>query len=136
MKLIKAGRCNYYTQHRKERLMVLKIIIILKITSPTCLGIYMKDFLTENMFYYSTISKLEALEELNISSNNLSHFPASLCKHKRLQILRANCNRIRELPVFKEATELKVMFFFVVAFYFFCNFFFHASLIVKLNFNI
>ncbi|GAB1598342.1 PH domain leucine-rich repeat-containing protein phosphatase 2-like isoform X1 [Argonauta hians] len=57
----------------------------------------------------STISKLEVLEELNISSNNLSHFPPSLCKHKKLQILRANCNRIRQIPPFKEASELKVL---------------------------
>lgn len=57
----------------------------------------------------SCMAKLEALQELNISSNCLTHLPPSLCNHQKLQILRANSNTIYNLPDFKGAPDLKIL---------------------------
>ncbi|BFZ13214.1 hypothetical protein BsWGS_16253 [Bradybaena similaris] len=55
------------------------------------------------------IEKLEQLMELNISSNNLTYLPAVLGRHSKLQVLRANCNLLQELPNFKNSSGLKVL---------------------------
>ncbi|CAL1542510.1 unnamed protein product [Lymnaea stagnalis] len=53
--------------------------------------------------------KLEQLTELNVSSNNLTYLPAALGRHPKLQVLRANCNLLQELPNFKNSSGLKVL---------------------------
>lgn len=53
--------------------------------------------------------KLEQLTELNVSSNNLTYLPAALGRHPKLQVLRANCNLLQELPHFKNSSGLKVL---------------------------
>ncbi|XP_012938360.1 uncharacterized protein LOC101860377 [Aplysia californica] len=55
------------------------------------------------------IEKLEQLTELNVSSNNLTYLPSALGRHPKLQVLRANCNLLRELPNFKNSSGLKVL---------------------------
>ncbi|KAL3859952.1 hypothetical protein ACJMK2_010131 [Sinanodonta woodiana] len=53
--------------------------------------------------------KLENLQELNISGNKLRHLPRSIGRHPKLQILRANANLLKELPDFRQSTNLKVL---------------------------
>ncbi|XP_041375510.1 PH domain leucine-rich repeat-containing protein phosphatase 2-like [Gigantopelta aegis] len=53
--------------------------------------------------------KLEQLQELNISFNNLRRLPACLGRHPKLQSLRVNCNLLHELPNFKDSSCLKVL---------------------------
>ncbi|GFR82039.1 PH domain leucine-rich repeat-containing protein phosphatase 1 [Elysia marginata] len=55
------------------------------------------------------IEKLEQLSELNVSANNLTYLPAALGRHPKLQVLRANCNLLQELPNFKNSSGLKVL---------------------------
>ncbi|KAK3086917.1 hypothetical protein FSP39_025370 [Pinctada imbricata] len=55
------------------------------------------------------IAKLEQLIELNVSGNDLRTLPASLGKHSKLQVLRANSNHLKELPDFKRAPCLKTL---------------------------
>ncbi|KAH9504902.1 PH domain leucine-rich repeat-containing protein phosphatase 2 [Bulinus truncatus] len=55
------------------------------------------------------IEKLEQLAELNVSSNNLTYLPSAVGRHPKLQVLRANCNLLRELPNFKSSSGLKVL---------------------------
>ncbi|XP_059164436.1 uncharacterized protein LOC131947287 isoform X2 [Physella acuta] len=55
------------------------------------------------------IEKLEQLTELNISGNILTYLPAALGRHPKLQVLRANCNLLQELPAFKNSSALKVL---------------------------
>ena len=60
------------------------------------------------------IEKLEQLTELNVSSNNLTYLPSALGRHAKLQVLRANCNLLKELPNFKNSSALKVSIIFLV----------------------
>ncbi|XP_070202182.1 PH domain leucine-rich repeat-containing protein phosphatase 2-like isoform X2 [Littorina saxatilis] len=55
------------------------------------------------------LEKLEQLQELNVSSNMLTYLPSCLGRHPRLQVLRANCNLLQELPCFKNSSALKVL---------------------------
>jgi Leucine-rich repeat (LRR) protein len=54
------------------------------------------------------ISKLENLQEINLSGNDLRTLPSNLGKHSKLQVIRANANYLKELPDFKRANNLKV----------------------------
>ncbi|KAK0051379.1 PH domain leucine-rich repeat-containing protein phosphatase 2 [Biomphalaria pfeifferi] len=55
------------------------------------------------------IEKLEQLTELNVSSNNLTYLPSAVGRHPKLQVLRANCNLLKELPNLKSSSVLKVL---------------------------
>ncbi|ESO82713.1 hypothetical protein LOTGIDRAFT_155730 [Lottia gigantea] len=55
------------------------------------------------------IQKLEQLQELNISSNNLHELPEFLGRHPKLQVLRVNSNLLQEIPNFKNSSMLKVL---------------------------
>lgn len=54
------------------------------------------------------VSKLELLQELNISGNKLTYLPSCLMQHSKLTILRANSNQIHSLPDFGKAMSLRV----------------------------
>ncbi|XP_061163217.1 PH domain leucine-rich repeat-containing protein phosphatase 2-like isoform X1 [Saccostrea echinata] len=55
------------------------------------------------------IFKLENLQEINLSGNDLRTLPHNLGRHPKLQVLRANTNYLKELPDFKMANNLKVL---------------------------
>lgn len=57
---------------------------------------------------FRDISKLENLQEINLSGNDLRTLPSNLGKHTKLQVIRANANYLKELPDFKRANNLKV----------------------------
>lgn len=60
------------------------------------------------LFFIRDIVKLENLQEINLSGNDLRTLPSNLGKHPKLQIIRANGNHLKELPDFKRANNLKV----------------------------
>ncbi|XP_021366210.1 PH domain leucine-rich repeat-containing protein phosphatase 2-like isoform X2 [Mizuhopecten yessoensis] len=55
------------------------------------------------------IIRLEVLQELNISGNLLRSLPSAVCKHPKLQCLRANANLLKDLPDFKKSPNLKIL---------------------------
>ncbi|KAK6186255.1 hypothetical protein SNE40_008326 [Patella caerulea] len=57
----------------------------------------------------SDMEKLEQLQELNISSNNLHELPEYLGRHPKLQVLRVNSNLLQEIPNFKNSSGIKVL---------------------------
>ena len=57
---------------------------------------------------YRDVKKLELLQELNISGNQLRSLPAAVGQLPRLVVLRAHSNMLHSLPDFKLATALRV----------------------------
>lgn len=58
---------------------------------------------------FRDLEKLTQLLELNVSSNMLTYLPSCLGRHPHLQVLRASCNLLQELPSFKNSSALKVV---------------------------
>ena len=59
-------------------------------------------------FCCSDFKKLELLQELNISGNQLRSLPAVLGTLSKLVILRAHSNVLQTLPDFRSAASLRV----------------------------
>ena len=70
--------------------------------------IYATSQVIVDLGYFRDLEKLEQLQELNVSSNLLTYLPSCLGRHPRLQVVRANCNLLQELPSFKNSSALKV----------------------------
>lgn len=57
---------------------------------------------------FSKLSKLELLEELNLSGNNLKTIPSTVSSCKRLHTLIAHSNHISVFPEILNLPEIKV----------------------------
>jgi len=56
----------------------------------------------------SEVKKLDELEELNVSGNQLTTLPSSLGRLTKLAVLRAHSNSLHSLPSFRDAVCLRV----------------------------
>lgn len=75
--------------------------------STQYLGIFWRFLHVPHAF--RDLEKLTQLLELNVSSNMLTYLPSCLGRHPHLQVLRASCNLLQELPSFKNSSALKVV---------------------------
>ncbi len=69
------------------------------------------QFQTYMLLYCSDVEKLEMLQELNISGNQLKSLPDTLGELSKLVVLRAHSNSLASLPDFKKASSLRVIIF-------------------------
>lgn len=66
--------------------------------------------------YFSKLSKLEHLEELNLSGNKLKTIPSTVSSCKRLHTLIAHSNHITVFPEILNLPEIKVRGFLALLF--------------------
>lgn len=64
--------------------------------------------LTGSFYVFSKLSKLELLEELNLSGNKLKTIPSTVSSCKRLHTLIAHSNHITVFPEILNLPEIKV----------------------------
>ncbi len=62
-----------------------------------------------DIFYFSSLSKLSSLTDLNLSGNNIQSLPQiSLTSMENLQILCLHSNLLRAIPDLRRLNSLKV----------------------------